>query len=552
MSGWDPARLYASTVKVPPLSRAAHVTLLCLFAVFVAAMIMLPILLIGFPYKLPLTVLQAKEFAESGIIPNLKMRLLIPLFASLSPVVGWDNVLGWTFVGALSFAAVLLPWWCLVCRVFDTRIAWIATVLLAFLPLYWLEAIELGGYPQGLFFLFLGSILFLELRHRHRLAAIGLAGLCFGFMVASRDAFLPFLPWFIVVYAWSERRHWKHVLMASMLFTVAVYAAFTVFRLPNVLRQQSTFSARVAMLVMPPAPETGEEHLYPDEYTYNYLREEYDDVIREKSKDLSFLERQQDAYLRIIFGLEKPGFFGSVGNSVWLFLNAQSSLFYDEMMGGVLLWLFIAPGLVVLWFTRRFLFVSLVGLYLAMEFQIRFFLHFGRSHLNDSGWIFVLFAAVGISAIVTLVQKHRKSVPWAVIAMFIVVIVSGHLLQANRRSLARLYQRSVVPMTYVATEAMKTLSANAIIAHPRQYELFYFTPQRNVSINTPTIDYLSPLDRLREPFERMGITHIIGYNAEYQTLIRTAVPSVKVLALPEKAPPVPLTPTVRYLLNLLR
>lgn len=526
--------------------------LLVCFAAFATGVIALPLLLAGFPHELSSNIADARTLVETGIVANAKMRMTIAVFGALHPFIEWRNLVGWSAANIAFFTLALIPWWLAARRLFDARVAWVSTVILSALPLYWEEAYSIGGYPLGLLFLFTGFWFFLAWREKHRLAAVIAMGLCLGAAVASRDAFITFLPWFVGGYAWHSRRRPLHAAGMAAAFCIAAYVAFTLPLLPNALRPGMTPLDRLKILVIPAGSGIGEGHVYPDQYTYDFLREEFNERKRRMVEEASFLVRQQDANYRSIFGISRLGFFGSIGNGVWLFLNALPSFTFQETLGGAFLWLFIVPGGLVLWRTRRTLLLHIVGLWLSMEFVVRFVLHFGRAHLNDVGWAVPLLAAVGVVFVADALQNKSSRLRSGSVATFIVCVVALQLLQADRKLLALRYSRSNVPAVYAATEALKAAPSNAVVAHPRRGELFFFSPQTPVTLHPNTIDWLAETGRLREPFARYGVTAIMGYSPEQTKKILAAVPGLQIIPLPDKPPAVELSTLTRYLLNLTR
>ncbi len=323
---------------------------------------------------------------------------------------------------------------------------------------------------------------------------------------------------------------------------------------PNALRPGLSFSQRVVVFLPTLGSSTpGEGHLYPDPYMYEFHKDEYDVVIEERiHEETSFFALLQDQHYRLIFGAGDFSFIDKVLNGTWLFLNTLPQLFVQEYVGGAFLWLFIIPGLIYVYREKRLLFWNLIGLWLSMEFLIRYVLHFGRTHLNDIGWELALFAGVGLmvsSEAFSRVVMPKKQ--W-ICSIVLAVLVAAQLIQADRKILAFHYSRSAVPMAYAANDLLDQLPANAVVAHPRKYTLFFFSDVRNENIHPDTIDFLEERGKLREPFDHYGITHIIGYEPEDIARIKKVLPAIQVVSLPAEAPKIPASPFMKYLLHLVR
>ncbi len=510
-------------------------------------LVLLPVLLAGFPYALPGQVSLAREFLATGLVHD--SRLYPEALSLFHPFIAWDDVTAWTAVSAGFFMAALFPWWIAARRLFDARVAWISTVILAFLPMYWNEMLENSGYSLALFFLFSGFAALAVLHERRRVLAMVLGGLCFGAVVASRDAFLTIFPWFVVGYLWHWRGQFRRSLALVALCGACAYVTYALPSLPNALAPGLSAADRVATILPSFAHATpGANHLYPDDYTYEFLRDEYDARMKADLEKASFIERQENQNYRIIFGAVSTDVFSSFFNGFWLLLNVLPSLAATELVGGIFLWIFIVPGIAAVRRKRSWLPLQVLGVWLSMEFLLRFVLHFGRTHVNDLGWTLALFAAAGISSIVSLLPKNRA----AQASVIATILCAVQLLQADRAFLAEKYSRSLVPWTYAATAELAKLPSDTVVAHPNNAELLYFSTLRSVSVHADTVAYLLEKGRLADPFTHYGVDAIIGYDPEQARAIKQAVPGITVIALPEHPPSVPLTPLTRLLLNAFR
>jgi hypothetical protein len=511
---------------------------------------LLPVLLAGFPYVLSDNVKFAEQFLKSGAIPAGSAKLLVVILSFFHPLLSWQNMIGWTALSVFFFVVALIPWWLAVRKLCDERIAWLSTVVLGFLPQYWGESLELSGYSLALFFLFLGFAVFLYNHGRRPLLAVILCGACMGAMIASRDAFATLLPWFVVGYGWHMRKNWKKGVLHVAVFILAFYVAAMSPLLINASRPGLTMQERVAMF-FPTERNAGEEHLYPDDYTFTHLRPEFDAMLKERAKQGGFFGNLEDEHYRMIFGVSDVTFPERIINGFWLFLNVLPAYFNQESVGGVFIWLFVIIGGVVLWTTRRILLVHLLGMLFSMEFLIRFVLHYARPHLNDVGWVLALLAGIGMWQVITSLRTKWPKAKPALLAALLCIVLSIQMMQSTRKFLADRYKRSTVPAAYAAAELLKTIPQDAMIAHPRMQYLFFFAGQPRISLHQDTIDLLVRLKRLKDPFAEYKVVYILGYDAEHAALITKAVPKIKVLTLPENPPSVPLTPFVRFLLNAL-
>jgi hypothetical protein len=529
-----------------------HFGFLVAFSTFMVGVWMLPMLLAGFPFVLSGTVLDAKEFAQTGLVGGLKPMVAV-IIRILSSVVGWNNAVGWPLVTSITMALSLFPLWWSVQRLFDSRIAWLTVVIFSFMPIQWLQALYAGGYPFALLFLFLGFAFFLYFYQQSTVKAILLFAIFFGFTLASSHAFITFLPWICCAYILHNRFQWKSAIVQAGMFCVVAYVGLMLPLVPNALQQDMNTKERFAVF-LPAVGEhtTGVGHLYPDYYAYEFLREEFDQRILERTADAHFLTRQQDKYVHWIFGVGDMNFFDGLLNGGWLFLHTFPELLLQEYLGGAFLWIFIILGMMYCFQAKRSFLFHFISLWICMELILRFVLHYGRTHLMDIGWGFALFAGVGIATFCDAIApsfKRISSIGWSVI---IVVIVSIQLTQANRTLFAHKYARSNVPAIFAATESLNALPEDAVVAHFDKGPLFYFSDRKHVRIHIDTIDYLIEQGELGDPFIHYGVTHILGYDADRTAQILKTVPDIKILTVPEEGEGVAVTPVIRYLLHLIR
>lgn len=274
--------------------------------------------------------------------------------------------------------------------------------------------------------------------------------------------------------------------------------------------------------------------------------------MQDRIADSSFLKRQEDKNYRIIFGTDDFSIIDRIASGTWMLLNNIPQFFMMDFMGGAFLWLFIMPGILVAWKTKRILVLYIGGIILSMEFVLRYVLLFTSSHIDNYLWAIALFAGIGVVANMKALQKSFKwnAKQFCTFLSLIVLVIALQLLQVNRKVLARLYTRSPTLEIYAATESLKALPEDAVIAAPRRHDLLTLSDKKYVSVHEKTIDFLEKRGKLAEPFALYGVTNIIGYSPEDVTRIKKAVPSISVIELNEKQPE--LSTLTRYLLNMIR
>lgn len=536
-----------------PLAVRWHLALLALFCVAMTGIWMAPVLLAGFPYQVPPLIPAARYFAETGVLLSGQMHFVTMVYAALHTFLDWRNLIGWTFLSTGIFAVALIPLWWSVYKLFDARIAWITTAVTSFMPVYWSEITRSAGYPFAFLFLFAGFAFFVTLYPRRRIAAMVAFGLCFGATIASHHTFLEFPFWLIIVYLWDQRNTWKRALLEIFIAGACAGIVFVLPQFPNALRKGMTFPQRLAVFIPSAADHLpGATHLYPDGYAATVLRKDFDAILEQRAAEGGFLEQRENENLRVIFGSGRMSIFRSLFNGAWLFLNALPQLFLDETVGGVFLWLFTLPGIIVLYARRRRLLAYFLGLWLSMEVLLRFVLHYSRVHVMDVGWMIALFAAVGMVAIAQILHAHARKFSVSALVAFVLVVTSAQLVQANRKLFARLYAKSTVPESFAAADALAKIPPDAVVADSRKDYLFAFSDRKHVTLHPETLDLLASRGKLRDPFLSYHVTHIIGYAPEETALILKEVPSIQAVTFDAGKTPVPLTPLIKYLLNLVR
>lgn len=554
-----------------------HLAILVLFLLIMVGVWLFPVLLMGAPHDIP-PLLPVRNYAATGLFtmtdamgrflaPPLIRALGIPLatgnrvsiflFAQAVPFLPFTNLLGWVFLTAVVMAASLIPWWLSVYRLFHARVAWVSTLILALMPIYWREALWLNNYQFALFFLFASFVTFIWLRGKHSLLAPLLSGLLFGLAVGAKDAFFIFVPYFVIAYAWACRRQRAKTVRDILLFGLCTGLAYLLPYVGDIARYGYPVNQNLA-LFFPHAKEMREEfylHLYPDPYTYFFDRERHDRELLVQKEGLTRLERLQMEKSFINFDVGKPGVFSRLRNGAWLFFGSLSSYFFQNTLGGAFLWLFVLPGIAVLWKRERALTGSLLGLLLSTELLIRFVMHYSRDHTMDVGWIFALFAAVGISAVAE--EGATKRWPASTLTACMSAIVALQLFQANRVRFAHDYARPLVADTVALAQEISRVRQDAVVALPlppsRLEQCAQMSDRSLVLFDDATIERLLNERRLPEAFRRFGVTHIARYSPALSRRMLATMPALSLVESREIGPSVPeVTPFLRFILHQVR
>ena len=513
---------------------------------------MLPVIMAGYPWRL-IFLDHAKQFASGGGLVIDSHRLMPVLISVLSPLVGWNNSIGWSFTGSIILALALIPWWILCRKLFDAKVAWGSTTLFALMPLTWLTALRPDGYSVGYLFVFLSSLALICFYNKRKTSILIIAGLLFGGAMVFRDVFILFLPWMFIFYLWTERKKWKGAFINGVIF---IFCSGIIFSSPFIaasLKPNQSLSQRTDQILKILEPrEPGWSHYYPDRWTYEFEKDLYDQISTEKHEGASKLEQIQNTHYRFVFGVDELSPIESVLDGAWLFVNRLPTLFMQEEMGGAFLWLFIIPGILILWRKNRKLLIFILGIWFTNELIVRFGFHYQRSHLMNYHFVFALLAGVGIAGIGKVLAEHHPKISTNKMIFVIVLIASAQLVQANRGNFAKLYARSTVPMSYAAAEQLNALPEDSVVAFPIAYrDYFYFWEGEKIYFHLETVDRIIESGKLKEAFDHYGVTHVVGYPKETNVQIRRRLPRVVVLE-PVKSKGVEVSPVIRYLLHLVR
>lgn len=523
----------------------------------------IPVAIMGSAPQLPTTLLHARNLAagggfvfqdsigrilSTGLLPlqgvpsALDGRLSSLLYSAVLRWIPFSDFVFWSFIGSVLMAAGLFFLWQTMRKLLSPSVAWVTLCVCAFLPAVWFHAIYLGFYNPALLFLFASFAAFVCLRERSELLALIAAGVLYGGAVASKDVFLVFLPWYACSYVWVGR---KHIRRTALLTCAFVACASFIYLLPyagDIRTLGYPVNQNLARL-WPGADDIASQnylHLYPDPYTYHFDKEAFDTAFLAEANSKPFWRRVGAEKVILDYGLE---------GSLWrqlrlgtiLSLGSIPSFFQRQNTGGVFLWLFAVPGMVVLWRRHRNLALWLLGLVLSMYFIIRFVLGYERDHFINIAWAFALCVSVGITTVAQAAAKHLhlSRVRWMYVG--ILVVVSLQLLQETRYELAYRYGRSEVSESFAIAKTLSDLPADAVVmlnVHPNRLQSIATLADRTVVLvrNDTVRNYPDVVDKY-------GITHALGY--------ADAIANTKHIPMPV-AVEHPISPALSFLLHLLR
>ncbi|PIR53256.1 hypothetical protein COU76_02080 [Candidatus Peregrinibacteria bacterium CG10_big_fil_rev_8_21_14_0_10_49_10] len=539
---------------------------------------MSPLLLAGRMYDVP-PMLAARNFAASGCFtlmddlgrflrPDLLCtlgtpmpfdgRVSIVLLGWISQWVPFSSLVHWSLLSSCMALLTLLGWWVTMADLFDRKLAWTSSALLAFMPFFWREAVWLDYYSVSYVFLAWSAAAYVLLHKRSEYLALLVSGLLFGLCAGAKDVFLIFLPWILVSYCFSHRAHGKRVLVAMGIFFFCIGLVYLLPYIGDIRTLGYPVNYNLAR-IWPGAAKLQEAfylHLYPDPYTYLFNRDAFDAQFLARYADMSLLEKLRIQKSFISFDVGDFGLVPFFLNGVWLFLGALPTLFQQATMGGVVLWIFILPGVILLLRERKTLFFFLTGLVLSAELVIRFVLHYSRDHIMDYGWILALLAALGVLSAGKSFAASQKRFSVHTVSLLIVVILCLQLLQANRVVFAHRYSRTFVPQIEEIAHMVNTAPEEAVFAMgigSSRIEQVAQQSNRTIAMfDESTVNQLLHEGVFHDVMELYDVTHFLGYSKELQERIQKESSAYQVLPLPPEAAELHVTPVQNFLLHLIR
>lgn len=546
-----------------------HIVGVLCVAIAMVCLWQLPVLIAGnaydvFPLLLTRNVAEVGTFATTDAIGRFLSTAQIPeisvlatedgrmsayLLSWFAPYIQWQNLVGWSVVASATMALALVFWWLAVAKWFSRNVAWISTCILAFMPLYWRQAVWLDNYNFAFLFLFASFAAFAYLRQKSHWLALAASGLCFGLSVASKDAFLVFVPWIIFAYGWFYRAHWKQAVLGLGIFFAAVTSMYALPYVGDVLEQGYPSNYNLAHF-WPAKAEIREGfylHLYPDPYTYFFQKDAYDQQLLATYEQSGFLQKMRYQKIFINFDVGQPSFVMKLLNGVWLFIGAFPAWFQVQTFGGAVLWLFLLPGMYFFWRAHRKEAWWFIGLVVSSECVMRFVLHYSRDHSMDYAWGFALVAAFGV---VEAARSSRRA------QIFITAVLVVCLVQANRVVLANSYRHAPTATMLAAAEALQTTPNNAVIAvgvgSSKAEQLAYLSDRTVALFNEATVQNLVESNELQSAFEQYGITHVYGFSDALTPTILKQVQDVRVLPTVVDMPLRRSSDSLNFLLHLIR
>lgn len=455
----------------------------------------------------------------------------------------------------------IIAWWLFVYRLFTARIAWISSALLAFMPMYWQQALSLTNYPLAFLFLFCSFAAFAWLYHYSRVGALIVSGLFFGLSIAAKDAFLVFVPWYVIAYLWILRRDWKVGVGHIVLFFVCTGLVYLAPYMGDIQKYGYPINQNLAR-VWPTMSQKKVEiengsylHLYPDPYTYYKDKERFNTEYMKQYETYPLIQKWQDAKVLVSFGVGNLGFFASLLSGFWIFLNSIPSFFQQALIGTVALWLFIIPGFLWLYREKRSMAWLSVGLVITMYININLVLHYEREHLMDIMWLLSLLAALGISTVSESLSRVWKVTTGTLLCCILGVLLFQEL-QANRLEFAKLYTKNPIEKTLSAAKTLESLPETSVVAVALpvgEWEsLRSMADRTSILFQEETVNRLIAEKKITDAFKTYGVTHVMGYSSGTTLALQKALPQVQVVSVSHTTGKPQVTPFTQYLLHILK
>ncbi|MCK5018045.1 MAG: hypothetical protein KAS32_13395, partial [Candidatus Peribacteraceae bacterium] len=349
----------------------------------------------------------------------------------------------------------------------------------------------------------------------------------------------------------------KKITIPLVLFFFCSGLVYLVPHLGDIITFGHPFNQNIAQL-WPGEQQTENEfylHLYPDPYTYFYDREYFDEKMLAQMRDIPLLDRIQKYKILINFDVGSHNILTKIGNGIWLQFQMVPGLFHQENFGGAIIWIFIIPGMVFLWRNNRKLLIILSGTFLSSEFIIRFVMHYSRNHYMDIGWVFTLFAAIGLCIVANSLSKSgifSKKTSMAVLSILLFI----QLVQGNRILLSNQYRNTRTEALRLLSSSLEEIPQDAVVASgisASNAKQVAFLSNRTIALFAPeTVEHLIEDNELLNAFKIYGVTHVIGYNNIITSEIQNQIPLIQIIHASGESVPVEVTTFQRFLIHLIR
>lgn len=440
--------------------------------------------------------LSSKLIKEKGINSNLGNSPTPLLYAKIFNKFG-TSLNAAVYATLLIYALTSVLLFLTILRLFNIKIALIFSLVEIFSPLTLRGALWPGFYEWAMLFFAIGLSFYLLPKNSSGLAAAKLAaaGAFFGLATLARNAFaFSFIP--ILIYDFYRNKSIKRM---------------TILILPAIILGGFFFASNNAYLS---SSETGYSlHLFPDYYTQHFEKEKYLESIKGTS------EPDLNEYLI------QYGYPISLKNKLLMYLHSIKfypiQLLKMTTVGGPFIVLFLIAGLIYLLKTKN---------YLAKLFLVWIILwYIFMAALKTNAWQqfleiqfpLTLLAALGIWRLAKFIwdQNAKIKTKYILISLFFSSLII-HLGQSNQWLLHEIYENSTTSEAIVLAEKIKNtdLKINEVIAvgrHPDMaLKLNYLTDFNYIYFDENTIRNLIKENRLKEAFDKFGVTKIAGFPGE--------------------------------------
>ncbi len=500
-----------------------------------------PVLFKGYaPYKMTEIMPIAKNLHKTGIY-SMEDRQSIFLPASLIKKEGeiatsGNKLTAYLYAGIFKFTGVLSPdklvvvsiivnslslliFTFAVLRLFGFGVAGLFSAIYIFIPYNWESVYSLGTYEFAILFFALFSLFFLLGREKKReLIYMISAGIFLALSALSREVFFVTMP-ILAVFLWrSDKKKNMIFLFAPVILILSIFYLPSLFG--NNRNNYSSYFVKEGNQGEQLMDSTFYEHLYPDPYTYLFVKKEFLNNNKEKISKMNFVEALFQKKVLDNLGIENIGLIDRFLLGMILFFMHLFRFISLEIFGGTFVLMFVLIGLYSMKQKDNNLYKFSIYWLSGTVFLLSFAALVSRSHLRDFNWIFPLLASLGIFFFGEILKsKLNISGKLGIVLLGVIsAIFIYHLILTDHVVFGKIYDGNPALMLSAYSEKIKekNIGDNDVIAmglnSKEQIVLSYLSDKSMVIFTPQTIKKLIEEKKLQEIFDKFNVKYFLGYD----------------------------------------
>lgn len=449
--------------------------------------------------------LNSSQIKEQKLFESKSDQLTYLIYAKIYDLIGYykDNA---QYITLIIFALVNALLFLFISHKFKLLIGLLFSGLSILTPVIWQGVLMPGFYEWAILFFVLGFI-FYWLKQRTNLIYLFLASIFFSLAILARNAFFISVA-AIGLFELINKKSFKRILVLGLPIILIVILPFFISYL------------QTGSLFVETDSYTSYGHCFPDPYTFHFNRENY------------IQTRIQSARGDELVCLGEYGHNININEHISVIFDSTKFYIREFLRliswGGPLILFLIILGLIKLkqkypkmlklfyiWFI-----IWLIGLIILKTSN--------WNHMLEIWIPMVLLISLGTyylgqilknNKIFTLTQKQKF---WLlVIGCFLLL---GHFVVSSKWMFHEEYNTSnIVPALEGSQIINQANLINTAVIAVDNYSLVmlnYYTDKSIIKFSSQTIEKLIQSGKLKDAFEKFGVTHVMGYNDELNQKIK--------------------------------